>query len=34
VIELPGAKLFFPEERPDALADALCGHWRMLEAVA
>jgi len=34
VIELPGAKLFFPEERPDALADALCGHWRMLEAAA
>lgn len=34
VIELPGAKLFFPEERPDAVANALCGHWQMLEAVA
>jgi pimeloyl-ACP methyl ester carboxylesterase len=28
VIELQGAKLFFPEERPDSLADALCEHWR------
>jgi pimeloyl-ACP methyl ester carboxylesterase len=34
VIDLPGAKLFFPEERPDTLADALCGHWRILEAAA
>jgi pimeloyl-ACP methyl ester carboxylesterase len=28
VIELEGAKLFFPEERPDALADAVRAHWR------
>jgi pimeloyl-ACP methyl ester carboxylesterase len=28
LIELEGAKLFFPEERPDALADALREHWR------
>jgi pimeloyl-ACP methyl ester carboxylesterase len=27
VIELEGAKLFFPEERPDELADALREHW-------
>jgi len=27
VIELEGARLFFPEERPDALADALREHW-------
>jgi pimeloyl-ACP methyl ester carboxylesterase len=27
VIELEGAKLFFPEEHPDALADALLQHW-------
>ena len=34
VIELQGAKLFFPEERPGALADALCEHWRCLNAAA
>jgi pimeloyl-ACP methyl ester carboxylesterase len=28
VVELEGAKLFFPEERPDALADAIRAHWR------
>jgi len=28
VVELEGAKLFFPEERPDALADAVRAHWR------
>jgi pimeloyl-ACP methyl ester carboxylesterase len=28
VVELEGAKLFFPEERPDELADALRTHWR------
>jgi pimeloyl-ACP methyl ester carboxylesterase len=27
VVELAGARLFFPEERPDALADALRAHW-------
>jgi pimeloyl-ACP methyl ester carboxylesterase len=27
VMELAGAKLFFPEERPDALAAALRDHW-------
>jgi pimeloyl-ACP methyl ester carboxylesterase len=29
VIELEGAKLFFPEERPDALVEPLREHWRM-----
>jgi pimeloyl-ACP methyl ester carboxylesterase len=28
VIELDGARLFFPEERPDALAEVLREHWR------
>jgi pimeloyl-ACP methyl ester carboxylesterase len=28
VIELSGAKLFFPEERPDALVEALREHWQ------
>jgi len=28
VVELEGAKLFFPEERPDELAAALQTHWR------
>jgi pimeloyl-ACP methyl ester carboxylesterase len=28
VVELEGAKLFFPEERPDELADAIRAHWR------
>ena len=27
VIEVQGGKLFFPEERPDALTDALREHW-------
>jgi pimeloyl-ACP methyl ester carboxylesterase len=27
VVELEGAKLFFPEERPEELAQALCAHW-------
>jgi pimeloyl-ACP methyl ester carboxylesterase len=27
VIEVQGGKLFFPEERPDVLADALREHW-------
>jgi len=34
VIELEGAKLFFPEERPDALADALREHWSTFAVVA
>lgn len=29
VIELEGAKLFFPEERPGDLAEALREHWRV-----
>jgi pimeloyl-ACP methyl ester carboxylesterase len=28
VVELEDAKLFFPEERPDALAEAVRAHWR------
>ena len=28
VVEVEGAKLFFPEERPDELADAIRAHWR------
>ncbi len=27
VVELPGARLFFPDERPDELAAALSRHW-------
>jgi pimeloyl-ACP methyl ester carboxylesterase len=27
VVEVPDAKLFFPEERPDALAAPLRTHW-------
>jgi pimeloyl-ACP methyl ester carboxylesterase len=27
VVELPGARLFFPEERPDELASCLLAHW-------
>ena len=34
VVELEGAKLFFPEERPDELADALRAHWRANADVA
>lgn len=34
VIELDGAKLFFPEERPDALAAALRSHWHAGDSVA
>jgi pimeloyl-ACP methyl ester carboxylesterase len=33
VIELPDAKLFFPEERPDELAAALREHWQYAESV-
>jgi len=28
VVELQGAKLFFPEERPQELADAIRAHWQ------
>jgi pimeloyl-ACP methyl ester carboxylesterase len=28
VVELAGAKLFFPEERPDELATAIAAHWQ------
>jgi pimeloyl-ACP methyl ester carboxylesterase len=28
VVELAGAKLFFPEERPQELADAIRAHWQ------
>jgi pimeloyl-ACP methyl ester carboxylesterase len=28
VIQIEGARLFFPEERPGGLADALREHWR------
>jgi pimeloyl-ACP methyl ester carboxylesterase len=28
VVEIDGAKLFFPEERPDELAAAIRAHWR------
>ncbi len=28
VIEIEGARLFFPEERPDVLSDALREHWQ------
>jgi hypothetical protein len=34
VVELEGAKLFFPEERPDALAAALREHWQAAEGLA
>jgi pimeloyl-ACP methyl ester carboxylesterase len=34
VIELEGAKLFFPEERPDELAAALKEHWQVAPALA
>ncbi|MBV8793428.1 MAG: alpha/beta hydrolase, partial [Hyphomicrobiales bacterium] len=34
VVELEGAKLFFPEERPDELADAVREHWRTSADVA
>jgi pimeloyl-ACP methyl ester carboxylesterase len=27
VVDVPGARLFFPEERPQLLADALRAHW-------
>jgi pimeloyl-ACP methyl ester carboxylesterase len=30
VVELPGAKLFFPEERPAELVEALREHWRAI----
>lgn len=31
IVELAGAKLFFPEERPAELADALLDHWTASE---
>jgi pimeloyl-ACP methyl ester carboxylesterase len=31
VVELKDARLFFPEERPDELADALRAFWRSTE---
>jgi pimeloyl-ACP methyl ester carboxylesterase len=34
VIELAGARLFFPEERPGELAQALRGHWQVLNPSA
>ena len=34
VIELDGAKLFFPEERPDELATALREHWELAASAA
>jgi pimeloyl-ACP methyl ester carboxylesterase len=34
VIELEGARLFFPEERPDALAEALREHWQVTQSRA
>lgn len=34
VIEVEGAKLFFPEERPDVLADALREHWKSTQGAA
>jgi pimeloyl-ACP methyl ester carboxylesterase len=34
VVELEGAKLFFPEERPDELTDAIRAHWRASANVA
>jgi len=27
VIEVPGGRLFFPEEEPDLVAKALRAHW-------
>jgi pimeloyl-ACP methyl ester carboxylesterase len=32
LVELEGARLFFPEERPDELAEALREHWRAADA--
>ena len=34
VVELDGARLFFPEERPDELADALREHWTSVSVAA
>jgi pimeloyl-ACP methyl ester carboxylesterase len=34
VVELEGARLFFPEERPDELVDAIRDHWHAMAAVA
>jgi len=34
VVELEGAKLFFPEERADELVDAIRDHWHALAAPA
>jgi pimeloyl-ACP methyl ester carboxylesterase len=27
VVEIPGRRLFFPDERPDELTAAIAGHW-------
>jgi pimeloyl-ACP methyl ester carboxylesterase len=32
VIEVPGGRLFFPEEEPELMADALRAHWRAAAA--
>ena len=34
VIEVPGGRLFFPEEEPGLLADALRAHWAEVDASA
>jgi pimeloyl-ACP methyl ester carboxylesterase len=34
VVELAGARLFFPEERPEELARALRGHWQVINPSA
>jgi hypothetical protein len=34
VVELAGARLFFPEERPEELAQALREHWQVINPSA
>jgi hypothetical protein len=34
VIELAGARLFLPEERPEELAQALREHWNVIKPSA
>ena len=34
VVELPGAKLFFPDERADELAPLLTRHWASVRTPA
>lgn len=34
VVELPGAKVWFPEEYPDAVSDALRAHWAEASSLA